>query len=49
MNYPEIMHLLFGWWNWSPLQTAIAVSAFWLLMIIAILAILSGNRLGGES
>ncbi len=49
MTYPEFMQMLFGWWSWSPLQTAIAVSAFWLLMIVAILAILSGNRLGDES
>ena len=49
MTYPEFMQMLFGWWNWSPLQTAIAVSAFWLFMIVAILAIVSANQMGGES
>lgn len=49
MNYPEIMHLLFGWWTGSALQVGIVVTLFWLCLIVAILAILSGNRMGDES
>ena len=49
MTYAELMQILFGWWSWSPLQTAIAVSVFWLCLIVVILALVSGNRLGDES
>jgi len=37
---------LMSWWSGSPLQVGIVVSVFWLALIAAILAIVSGNLRG---
>ena len=49
MTYSELMHMLTGWWTGSGIQVGIIVSAFWLLLIVAILAIVSANQMGDES
>lgn len=49
MTYSELMHMLTGWWTGSAIQVGIIVSAFWLFLIVAILAIVSANQMGGES
>jgi hypothetical protein len=49
MTAAEIMQMLFGWWTGSAIQVGIIVSAFWLFLIVAIMAIVSANQMGGES
>jgi hypothetical protein len=45
----DIITWFCGWWTGSGIQVGIAVTAFWLALIVAILAIVSGNRMGDES
>ena len=35
---------LFTWWTGSALQVGIVVSAFWLALIVAVLALVGANR-----
>lgn len=37
-----------SWWTSSPLQVGITVSAFWVLLIVALLAIVGANSIGGR-
>jgi len=45
----DILTWFFGWWTGSGIQVGIIVSAFWLFLIVAILAIVSANQMGDES
>lgn len=39
---------LFSWWTGSALQVSIVVSAFWLALIVCILALVGSNRRSEE-
>lgn len=44
----EFLTWLSSWWTGSALQVGILVSAFWLALMVAILALVSGNRRGRD-